>query len=44
MLSGTVMSLLTDQMAVVKQTLMESGITKLCVFFGSQKGNFFFVL
>lgn len=39
MLSGTVMSLLTDSQSIVKQTLMESGITKLCVFFGSQKAN-----
>jgi phosphoinositide-3-kinase regulatory subunit 4 len=39
MLSTTVMSLLTDSQVVVKQTLMESGITKLCVFFGSQKGE-----
>lgn len=39
MLSSTVMSLLTDSQVVVKQTLMESGVTKLCVFFGSQKGN-----
>lgn len=38
MLSSTVMSLLTDPQVVVKQTLMESGINKLCVFFGSQKG------
>lgn len=40
MLSGTVMSLLTDGQSIVKQTLVESGITKLCVFFGSQKGEF----
>jgi len=39
MLSTTVMSLLTDSQVVVKQTLMESGINKLCVFFGSQKGD-----
>jgi phosphoinositide-3-kinase regulatory subunit 4 len=39
MLSSTVMSLLTDGQSIVKQTLMESGITKLCVFFGSQKAN-----
>ena len=43
MLSGTVMSLLTDSQSIVKQTLMESGITKLCVFFGSQKGSNGFV-
>lgn len=41
MLSGTVMNLLTDSQTIVKQTLMESGITKLCVFFGSQKGKIF---
>lgn len=40
MLSTTVMSLLTDSQVIVKQTLMESGINKLCVFFGSQKGSF----
>lgn len=39
MLSSTVMSLLTDSQSIVKQTLMESGITKLCVFFGRQKAN-----
>lgn len=39
MLASTVMSLLTDGQSIVKQTLMESGITKLCVFFGSQKGE-----
>jgi phosphoinositide-3-kinase, regulatory subunit 4 len=39
MLHQTVLSLLTDSQAIVKQTLMESGITKLCVFFGRQKGE-----
>lgn len=39
MLASTVMSLLTDSQSVVRQTLMESGIVKLCVFFGSQKAN-----
>lgn len=39
MLQQTVSSLLTDAHPIVKQTLMESGITKLCVFFGRQKGN-----
>jgi phosphoinositide-3-kinase, regulatory subunit 4 len=39
MLSTSVMSLLTDQQTIVKQALMENGITKLCVFFGSQKGQ-----
>lgn len=39
MLHQTVSHLLTDQQAIVKQTVMECGITKLCVFFGRQKGN-----
>lgn len=38
MLTSTVSNLLTDSQAIVKQTLIESGITKLCVFFGRQKG------
>lgn len=38
MLTLTVSNLLTDSQAIVKQTLIESGITKLCVFFGRQKG------
>lgn len=40
MLTLTVSNLLTDSQAIVKQTLIESGITKLCVFFGRQKGLF----
>lgn len=39
MLQQTVLNLLTDPQPIVKQTLMESGITKLCVFFGRQKGK-----
>lgn len=39
MLHQTVSHLLTDSQAIVKQTLMEGGITKLCVFFGRQKGR-----
>lgn len=39
MLHQTVMSLLTDSQSIVKQSLMESGINKLCVFFGRQKGS-----
>ncbi|XP_052870427.1 phosphoinositide 3-kinase regulatory subunit 4-like [Anopheles cruzii] len=39
MLHQTVLALLTDPQSTVKQTLMESGITKLCVFFGRQKAN-----
>uniref|UniRef100_A0A182LU23 non-specific serine/threonine protein kinase n=1 Tax=Anopheles culicifacies TaxID=139723 RepID=A0A182LU23_9DIPT len=39
MLHQTVLSLLTDSQSAVKQTLMTSGITQLCVFFGRQKAN-----
>lgn len=39
MVQQTVSALLTDSQTIVKQTLMESGITKLCIFFGKQKGN-----
>ncbi|KAI4461743.1 phosphoinositide 3-kinase regulatory subunit 4 [Holotrichia oblita] len=39
MVKQTVSLLLSDQQSLVKQTLMESGITKLCVFFGKQKAN-----
>lgn len=39
MIQQSVANLLTDQQSIVKQTLMESGITKLCVFFGRQKAN-----
>uniref|UniRef100_A0A182QQ95 non-specific serine/threonine protein kinase n=1 Tax=Anopheles farauti TaxID=69004 RepID=A0A182QQ95_9DIPT len=39
MLHQTVLSLLTDAQSAVKQTLMTSGITQLCVFFGRQKAN-----
>lgn len=39
MLHQTVSHLLTDSQPIVKQTLMECGITKLCVFFGRQKGK-----
>lgn len=38
MVKQTVSLLLSDQQSLVKQILMESGITKLCVFFGKQKG------
>lgn len=38
MLHQTVSHLLTDSQPIVKQTVMECGITKLCVFFGRQKG------
>lgn len=39
MIQQTVSTLLTDSQNLVKQTLMENGITKLCVFFGKQKAN-----
>lgn len=39
MVQQTVSALLTDSQTIVKQTLMESGITKLCIFFGKQKAN-----
>lgn len=39
MLHNTVSHLLTDSQPIVKQTVMECGITKLCVFFGRQKGS-----
>jgi phosphoinositide-3-kinase regulatory subunit 4 len=39
MVEQTVSALLTDSQALVKQTLIENGITKLCVFFGKQKAN-----
>lgn len=41
MIEKTVSALLTDSQAVVKQTLIENGVTKLCVFFGKQKGKKF---
>jgi phosphoinositide-3-kinase regulatory subunit 4 len=34
-----VVTLLSDPDNSVKQTLLENGITKLCVFFGRQKGT-----
>lgn len=39
MLQQTVSYLLADAQPIVKQTLIESGITTLCVFFGRQKGE-----
>jgi phosphoinositide-3-kinase regulatory subunit 4 len=38
MIQHAVAMLLTDPCNLVKQTLMENGITELCVFFGKQKG------
>lgn len=34
-----VVNLLSDSQNIVKQTLLEKGITRLCVFFGRQKAN-----
>lgn len=34
-----VVKLLSDSENIVKQTLLEKGITRLCVFFGRQKAN-----
>lgn len=34
-----VLSLLTDSKAVVKRSLIESGICELCAFFGKEKGK-----
>ncbi|XP_077298369.1 vacuolar protein sorting 15 isoform X2 [Arctopsyche grandis] len=39
MVRQTVSSLLTDSQTLVRRVFMESGITKLCVFFGKQKAN-----
>lgn len=39
MIQQTVATLITDPQSLVKQTLLENGITKLCVFFGKQKAN-----
>ncbi|KAJ8021698.1 Phosphoinositide 3-kinase regulatory subunit 4 [Holothuria leucospilota] len=39
MIQQRVVVLLSDPENIVKQTLLENGITKLCVFFGKQKAN-----
>ncbi|XP_032813676.2 phosphoinositide 3-kinase regulatory subunit 4 [Petromyzon marinus] len=39
MVQQKVVTLLSDPENIVKQTLLESGITRLCVFFGRQKAN-----
>uniref|UniRef100_A0A3Q2ZC59 non-specific serine/threonine protein kinase n=1 Tax=Hippocampus comes TaxID=109280 RepID=A0A3Q2ZC59_HIPCM len=39
MVQQKVVTLLSDSENVVKQSLMENGITRLCVFFGRQKAN-----
>ena len=38
-IQSKVVNLLSDPENVVKQTLLEKGITRLCVFFGRQKAN-----
>lgn len=37
MIQVCVSSLLTDSQNIVKRTLIENGIVKLCIFFGKQK-------
>lgn len=44
MVQQTVSALLTDPQPLVKQTLLDSGITKLCVFFGKQKGTVILII
>ncbi|XP_070561673.1 phosphoinositide 3-kinase regulatory subunit 4-like isoform X2 [Ptychodera flava] len=39
MIQQRVVTLLCDPENIVKQTLLENGITRLCVFFGRQKAN-----
>ncbi|MGH0120904.1 UNVERIFIED_CONTAM: hypothetical protein FKN15_014088 [Acipenser sinensis] len=39
MVQQKVVTLLSDPKNIVKQTLMENGITRLCVFFRRQKAN-----
>ncbi|XP_077998060.1 phosphoinositide 3-kinase regulatory subunit 4-like [Glandiceps talaboti] len=39
MIQQKVVTLLSDPENIVKQTLLENGITRLCVFFGRQKAN-----
>ncbi|XP_022087879.1 phosphoinositide 3-kinase regulatory subunit 4-like [Acanthaster planci] len=39
MIQQKVVTLLSDTENIVKQTLLENGITRLCVFFGRQKAN-----
>uniref|UniRef100_T1ISE1 non-specific serine/threonine protein kinase n=1 Tax=Strigamia maritima TaxID=126957 RepID=T1ISE1_STRMM len=39
MIQQIVSTLLSDSDNIIKQTLMENGITRLCVFFGHQKAN-----
>ncbi|XP_047134081.1 phosphoinositide 3-kinase regulatory subunit 4 isoform X1 [Hydra vulgaris] len=39
LIQNKVVALLTNSDSVVKRTLMENGLTRLCVFFGRQKAN-----
>ncbi|TWW79823.1 phosphoinositide 3-kinase regulatory subunit 4 [Takifugu flavidus] len=39
MVQQKVVTLLSDSENIVKQSLMENGITRLCIFFGRQKAN-----
>ena len=39
MIQQKVATLLSDPENIVKRTLLETGITRLCVFFGRQKGK-----
>jgi phosphoinositide-3-kinase, regulatory subunit 4 len=39
MIQNTVERLLKDPDNLVRQTLLENGITRLCVFFGKQRGT-----
>ena len=38
MIQQKVVTLLSDPENIVKRTLLENGVTRLCVFFGRQKG------
>ena len=44
MIQQKVVTLLSDPDNVVKQTLLENGITRLCVFFGRQKGKYVWIV
>lgn len=39
MVQQKVVTLLSDSENIVKQSLMDNGITRLCIFFGRQKAN-----
>lgn len=44
LIQQSVTTLLSDPVNAVKQTLLERGIRRLCVFFGRQKGMALFML